>query len=50
MFVKKQLESRTAFHFVAVATDDGVPANRSLGVKVRYIFFPFFILFPTVII
>ncbi|XP_022692572.1 protocadherin Fat 4-like isoform X3 [Varroa jacobsoni] len=34
VFVKKQLESRTAFHFVAVATDDGVPANRSLGVKV----------------
>ncbi|OQR76891.1 protocadherin Fat 4-like [Tropilaelaps mercedesae] len=34
VFVRKQLESRTAFHFVAVATDDGAPANRSLGVKV----------------
>lgn len=34
VFVKKQLESRTAFHFVAVATDDGAPTNRSLGVKV----------------
>ncbi|GIY34023.1 protocadherin Fat 2 [Caerostris extrusa] len=34
VYVKKDLDARTRFSFIARATDDGVPQNNSIGVQV----------------
>ncbi|CAL1272163.1 unnamed protein product [Larinioides sclopetarius] len=35
VYVKKDLDARTRFSFIARATDDGVPQNNSIGVQVN---------------